>query len=174
MDPIQKIYRHLDDHFEENIRDLQAHLRQSSVSLTNEGVLDYARMLADSIRALGGRDVQLVPLTDGFPVVFGKVTSKNPKAKTLILYSLYDLMPYDEEGWKVPPLSAEIVDPEFIDLPAEYGKCIVARGARNQKGPNMAFIHALKAIQAVTGDIPVNVMFAIEGEEEMGSLNLYE
>ena len=96
MTEIEKIFSHIDAHFEDYIQDLQAHLRQSSVSLTNEGVLDYAKMLADSIRHLGAVDVQLVPLTDGFPVVFGKMLSKNPKAKTLILYSLYDLMPYDE------------------------------------------------------------------------------
>lgn len=170
----QDMYEYVDSHFDEHVKTIQEHLRQSSVSLTNEGVLDYAEMLANSIRDLGGIDVQLVPFANGFPLVFGKVMSKNPKAKTLILYSLYDLMPYDEEGWKVHPLSADIVDAESIDLPKEFGKCIVARGARNQKGPNIAFINALSSIKAVRGDIPVNVIFAIEGEEEMGSPHLFE
>jgi len=174
MNNFQDIYQYIDDHFDEHVKVIQQHLRQPSVSLTNEGVLDYAEMLADSIRDLGAVDVQLVPFRDGFPVVFGKVISKNPKAKTLILYSLYDVMPYEEEDWKVHPLSADIVDAEFIDLPKEFGKCIVARGARNQKGPNMAFINALRSIKAVRGDIPVNIIFAIEGEEEMGSPHLFE
>lgn len=174
MSEYNDIFQYIDSHFEEHIKILQTHLRQPSVSLTNEGVIEYAEMLADTIRELGGIDVQLVPLKDGFPVVFGKVMSKNPKAKTVILYSLYDLMPYNEPGWKVHPLSAEIVDAEFINLPKEYGKCIVARGARNQKGPNMAFINAVSSIKAVRGDIPVNIIFSIEGEEEMGSLHLFE
>ncbi len=168
------VFKYIDDNFDEHLKIIQNHLRQTSVSHTNEGVMEYAEMLADSIRELGGEDVQLVPLTDGYPVVFGKVMSKNPTARTLILYSLYDLMPYDEEGWKVHPLSAEIVDAEFIDLPKDFGKCIVARGARNQKGPNMAFINALRSIKAVRGDLPVNIMFAIEGEEELGSPHLFE
>lgn len=105
-------------------------------------------------------------------MVYGTLRSKNPNAKTIAFYSLYDVMPVDEPEWKVEPFGAEIVDPEVVELPKEYGPCIVARGARNQKGPTMGFLRALETLLQVKGDIPVNVKFVIEGEEEIGSFNL--
>ena len=92
--------------------------------------------------------------------------SEKNGAKTLIFYSLYDAMLVDEPEWKMDPFAAEILDAPEIGLPPEYGKCIVARCARNQKGPTMGFINALDSMLKTTGDLPVNVIFNIEGEEE--------
>ncbi len=63
----------------------------------------------------------------------------------------------------MPPFAAEIVD-----LP-KYGPCIIARGAVNTKGPTAAFFRALRGYKAVRGKLPVNLIFIVEGEEEMGS-----
>jgi acetylornithine deacetylase/succinyl-diaminopimelate desuccinylase-like protein len=52
------------------------------------------------------------------------------------------------------------------------GKVMVGRGTHNQRGPMLAFVRTLKALQEATGDIPVNVLFAWEGEEEIGCPNL--
>jgi acetylornithine deacetylase/succinyl-diaminopimelate desuccinylase-like protein len=49
---------------------------------------------------------------------------------------------------------------------------IRGRGAANQKGPERAFLNAVESIRAVTGKVPVNLMFICEGEEELGSPNL--
>jgi acetylornithine deacetylase/succinyl-diaminopimelate desuccinylase-like protein len=73
------------------------------------------------------------------------------------------VMPAEEPGWSVPPFAAEI-----IDLP-KYGPSIVARGAVNTKGPTAAFFCAIRAYKQVRGRLPVNLIFIIEGEEEMGS-----
>jgi acetylornithine deacetylase/succinyl-diaminopimelate desuccinylase-like protein len=124
------------------------------------------------IEDLGAERAELAKFDKGFPVVFGRISSKRPNAKTLICYSLYDVMPIeDNEDWKGDPFGASLVDATTIDLPAHYGKCILARGANNQKGPIMGLINALQTLLAVDGDLPCNVVFTFEGEEEMGSTN---
>ena len=171
MSEIEKIYNYIDSHFNEHVEKLRDYLRQESVSLVeghNDNVDKCARYLCDMIESIGGK-TELVQFEKGYPVVFGRLMSKRKDAKTLIFYSLYDAMPAEEPEWKADPFAAEILDAEEIGLPKEYGKCIVARCARNQKGPTMGFINALEAILKVTGDIPVNVLFNIEGEEELGS-----
>lgn len=172
----KKIYDHIDENFESHIKDLQRLLRQDSLSLCDEhntNVDDCAKMLVNDLKRLGAT-AELCEFKDGYPVVFGRLQSKRPKAKTIIFYSLYDIMPWDEPDWKVDPLSAKIVDAETIDLPSSYGKCICARGARNQKGPTMGFIKAVESMLAVEGDVPVNIMWVLEGEEEIASVHLGE
>jgi acetylornithine deacetylase/succinyl-diaminopimelate desuccinylase-like protein len=131
-------------------------------------------MLVTLLKDRGAQRAELVEFKEGFPVVYGELDSKRPDVKTLIVYSLYDVMPCDEDGWVVPPFSGEIVDAKEIDLPPDYGKCIVGRGARNQKGPLVAFLNAVKTMLEVEGDIPVNLIFTFDGEEEMGSPHFRE
>jgi acetylornithine deacetylase/succinyl-diaminopimelate desuccinylase-like protein len=173
MNEKEKIYEHIDKNFDEHLERVRKNLRIPGVSLTeplytNKEVIRSAEDLLNYIKDLDPAEAELAE-TDGYPVVYGKVKSKNPDANTVILYSLYDLMPADEPDWKSPPFAAEILNAEEIGLPPFYGKCIVSRGARNQRGPNMGFINALKSMKEVTGDIPAHVIFAIEGEEELGS-----
>jgi acetylornithine deacetylase/succinyl-diaminopimelate desuccinylase-like protein len=171
---LEKIYNHIDQDLDKHIERVQEFLKQPSVSPTeklyaNEDVFKCAEMLLGYVKDLSPQMAELVQ-TDGYPVVYGRLKSENPEAKTLVLYSMYDVQPADELGWSTStPFAASILDAEEIGLPRFYGKCIVARGARNQKGPTMAFINALKSIQECTGDIPVNVIFTIEGEEELES-----
>lgn len=160
---------YIDCHFEEHLRATQQLLRQPSVSFTGEGVRECAGMLVDLLKQIGCDRAELCEFKDGHPAVFGRLRSRRPKARTLIAYSLYDVMPANEPDWVVDPFAAEIVDPERIGLPAAYGPCLVARGARNQKGPIMALINAVRALQAVEGDVPCNILFNFDGEEEQGS-----
>lgn len=166
---------HIDEHFPAHLEATQRFLQQPSISLIapgiDGGVRKCAEMLVEILKDAGAQRAEVVDFGRGNPVVFGKLRSKNPRAKTLVAYSLYDVMPVDDEDWASPPFAAEILDAEAIDLPAFYGKCIVARGARNQKGPIMGFVNALRSMLAVRGDIPVNVIFAFDGEEEIGSTN---
>jgi acetylornithine deacetylase/succinyl-diaminopimelate desuccinylase-like protein len=107
-----------------------------------------------------GADKAEVMLTEGNPVVYGeKMVDKN--APTVLVYAHYDVMPVDPiDLWKSPPFEPEIRD----------GK-IFARGADDDKG--QSFMHA-KAFEymARTGNLPCNVKFMIEGEEEVGSVSL--
>jgi acetylornithine deacetylase/succinyl-diaminopimelate desuccinylase-like protein len=160
---------YIDEHFDEHLRATQALLRQRSISFTNEGVRECAQMLMGILKQIGCERAELCEFEKGHPTVFGYLRSKRPTARSLIAYSLYDVMPVDEPDWVVPPFSAEIVEPARINLPEDYGPCIVARGARNQKGPIMALVNAIKALQAVEGDVPCNILFTFDGEEEQGS-----
>jgi acetylornithine deacetylase/succinyl-diaminopimelate desuccinylase-like protein len=176
MPEYEKVYKYIDDHFADHVKATQTLLQQPSVSLVEPGqgqdVVTCACMIKDMIAGLGAQRAEVVSFPQGFPVVFGRLNSKRPNAKTIGCYSLYDVMPAEEDNWVTPPFDAAIVDAEKIDLPASYGKCIVARGARNQKGPIMGLLNALKSMLDTTGDIPVNVVFVFDGEEELGSMNL--
>lgn len=167
---LKDIYENIDNNFERYIEELRNYFRVPGNSYTGEAIEEAAEATAKYIRDIGG-EAKLVPLKGGFPVVYGKLKSKNPKAKTLLYYSHYDVVGVTPELWTVPPFAAEIVDAEKINLPAQIGKVIVARGANDKKGLDMAFALALGAIREVAGDVPVNVIFAIEGEEEIYSPN---
>jgi acetylornithine deacetylase/succinyl-diaminopimelate desuccinylase-like protein len=107
-----------------------------------------------------GADKAVVMPTDGNPVVYGEKMI-DPSAPTVLVYGHYDVMPVDPiELWKSQPFEPEIRD----------GK-IYGRGADDDKG--QAFMHA-KAFEMMvrTGNLPCNVKFMIEGEEEIGSTNL--
>jgi acetylornithine deacetylase/succinyl-diaminopimelate desuccinylase-like protein len=107
-----------------------------------------------------GADKAVVMPTDGNPVVYGEKMI-DPAAPTVLVYGHYDVMPVDPiDLWKSQPFEPEIRD----------GK-IFGRGADDDKG--QAFMHA-KAFEMMvrTGNLPCNVKFMIEGEEEIGSTNL--
>lgn len=154
------VLTYLDQHFPEDLEAVRAYLRQPSISYTGEGIKETAEMTAQLIRELGGT-AELKYVENHHPLVYGRL---DEGAKhTLLYYSMYDVMPVDEPGWTSAPFGAEIVD-----LP-KYGKCIINRGAVNTKGPTAAFFQACKAYKAVKGKLPVNFIFIVEGEEEMGS-----
>src|SRR5688572_1140233 len=120
---------------------------------------DYMRRLALDA---GFQDARIIP-TKGVPAVFATLDSGAPV--TLGVYFMYDVKHYDPAEWNSPPLEARLVD-----RPGE-GKAIVGRGAVNQKGPEMAFLTAVKAFKTAGVKLPVNLVLVAEGEEEIGSPN---
>ena len=166
------IYEYIDKNFDKYIEEERNYLKIRSISFSGEGIKNGAEATAKYIKAIGG-EVEIVPSkVRKHPVVYGKLKSKNPKAKTLIFYSWYDVVDVIPEEWTFPPFAAEIVDAEKVRLPAEFGKVIVARGAIDKKGSTLPIILTLGAIKEVTGDVPVNVIFVLEGEEEIMSPSL--
>jgi acetylornithine deacetylase/succinyl-diaminopimelate desuccinylase-like protein len=123
-----------------------------------------AEMLRGDLESMGFEEAELVP-TDGHPGVWGYYDAGADK--TLAVYLMYDVQPVNPEDWESPPFEAAIVDHQL-------GKAIMARGATNQKGPQRAFLNALESIIAVDGDLPVNIMIAAEGEEELGSPHYHQ
>lgn len=131
----------------------------SSISDHKPDMQRAAEYWAQSLKAAGCDKVEIMP-TPGNPVVYGEKII-NPNAPTVLVYGHYDVMPVDPiDLWKSPPFEPEIRD----------GK-IFARGADDDKG--QAFMHA-KAFEFMvkTGQLPCNVKFMVEGEEEVGSPNL--
>ncbi len=99
--------------------------------------------------------------TDGVPGVFATLDAG--AKTTLALYFMYDVKHYDPAEWSSPPLEGRI-----IVRPGE-GKAMIGRGAVNQKGPETAFLTALRAFRTAGVKLPVNLVLVAEGEEEIAS-----
>jgi acetylornithine deacetylase/succinyl-diaminopimelate desuccinylase-like protein len=153
-------YAHIDAHLGEHLEQLRRWVRQPSVSAQSRGIREMAELLASDLRGLGFKEVELVP-TAGHPGVFGYLDAR--AKTTLLVYMMYDVQP-EETGWSVPAFEGALVE-------REQGRVLMARGATNQKGPERAFLNALDAILKTAGRLPVNLMVAAEGEEELGSPN---
>lgn len=108
----------------------------------------------------GFQQAKIIP-TDGVPAVFATLDAGADT--TLGLYFMYDVKQFDPAEWDNPPLEGRLVEREG------EGLTMVGRGAVNQKGPEMAFLAAIKAIQASGKKLPVNLVLVAEGEEEVAS-----
>jgi len=100
--------------------------------------------------------------TPGHPVIFAR-SEPRPGLKTVLIYGHYDVQPADPlEQWTSDPFEPRLAD-----------GIITARGAADNKGQIMAHILGVEEAMAHTGGkLPVNVLFVVEGEEEIGSPNL--
>ncbi len=99
--------------------------------------------------------------TAGHPVVVAKNAHRADR-KTVLIYGHYDVQPPDPMAeWNSPPFAPEIRDGRI------YG-----RGATDNKGQFMAHLRGLEEALVREGDLPVNVIVLIEGEEEIGSPHL--
>lgn len=171
MPSLYDIFNYIDEKLDEHVKKIQDYLRQPSVSGEGLGMYECAEMTAKFIEDLGG-EVEVIPSPikyeehPGWPLVYGRLDSGADK--TLLVYGMYDTQPVDEEQWDYPPFGAEIHEV------APFDKCIIARGAVNTKGPLRAMFNAFESIIAVEGKLPVNIIFLIEGEEEIGSLTLID
>jgi len=164
---------HLDDTYGMIGKDLSRHisriirlLKQPSSSQEDLGIDKCADLVAKLYEEVGCEKVEVVK-TKGNPVVYGE--NKGATDKTLLVYFMYDTMPFNEPGWKHPAMGANLVD---MKLPSGKVKAIVNRGADNTKGPLAAFLNAVSACNKAEGRTPVNLILVAEGEEELGSPSL--
>lgn len=158
---LRRIHDRIDEAFPAHLERCRAFLRQKSISASGEGILETAAIVKGFIEELGGAVVY--GGTEDFPIVYGRVDAGRPK--TLIVYGMYDVQPVEEAKWTSPPFGAEI-----RDLP-RLGPCVIARGAVNSKGALAGVFNALRSVKD-EGGLPVNLVFVVEGEEEIGSLHL--
>ena len=101
--------------------------------------------------------------TQQHPVVFGESSKYGKDKPTILIYGHYDVQPPDPlELWKTDPFTPTIID-----------NLIYARGASDMKGQLMVILSAIQAINA-TSELPINIKFMIEGEEEIGSPSIEE
>jgi acetylornithine deacetylase/succinyl-diaminopimelate desuccinylase-like protein len=156
----ERVNKHIDAHLSEHIGRMQEFLRQPSVSAENRGVRECAELLKSYLATLGCKNARLIE-TGSFPVVYGEYDAH--AEKTLLIYMMYDTQPFTGEKWTSPPLEARLVEI------APFGKCVIARGAINTKGPLVAFLNALESILGVGEEIPVNLKFMAQGDEELES-----
>jgi acetylornithine deacetylase/succinyl-diaminopimelate desuccinylase-like protein len=142
------------------LEDFQALLRQPSISAKGQGVRECARLVERFMQS-AGIQTEVRELREGNPVLLGYVPSKKSK-RTLMFYGHYDVQPIEPiEEWRNDAFAAELKD----------GK-IVARGASDSKNNVMALIKAVEAYLETIGELPVNLKFLFEGEEEISSPHL--
>jgi acetylornithine deacetylase/succinyl-diaminopimelate desuccinylase-like protein len=149
LDPLQK---------------LAEFLRFPSISTQPEHAPDLiacAEWLRELLSSIGLE--ASVHSTLGSPVVLA-CTPRDPAKRTVLIYGHYDVQPPDPlEGWTTPPFEPRI----------EEGR-IYARGSADNKGQILAHILGVAQTLRETGELPVNLIFLIEGEEEIGSPHLEE
>lgn len=158
---LNELYEYIDDHREEYIEKLRGLLMQPTIAGERKGIMESANMVLSFIRETGA-EAELIPTKgEGSPVIYGKLIGDRAK-RTIVAYQMYDTQPViDPELWISPPFEARIVDDK-----------IIARGAINSKGPLMAELMAIRAVKEATGEMPVNIIFTFDGEEEVGSWQL--
>ncbi len=159
---MQKTQEFIEQNKDRFIAELFDLLRIPSISADSKyknDVLKAAELLKQNLIDAGADNVEIMP-TPGHPVVYGEKII-DPKLPTILVYGHYDVQPaVPLELWKSPAFEPEIKD----------GK-IYARGAADDKGQMYMHVKAFEAMYK-SGELPCNIKFLIEGEEEIGSDNL--
>lgn len=159
---MENVKRYIDSNMSRFLDELFEVLRIPSISAVTEYAGERQRCaehLAATIVKAGADRAEVIP-TDGAPIVYAeKIVS--PKAKTVMVYGHYDVMPPEPLGeWTTEPFEPVVKD----------GR-IWGRGADDDKGQSFMHIKAFEAMCA-TGTLPCNVKFLLEGEEESGSTQI--
>src|SRR5262245_20298344 len=168
---LQKVYENIDQNIDAHVENLQKWIRQPSISNSGEGIPESAEMVKGFFDELGCQQSRVYDVgvteygTPGNPVVYAKCDEG--AEKTVLIYWMYDTMPITQpDAWSSPPFEARLVEQ------APYKKVLIGRGATNSKGPQMAQLNAFRAIKAVHGKLPVNLIFVAEGDEERMDIGL--
>lgn len=159
---MQGVKPYIDQNKQRFLDELFELLRIPSVSANpdfKDDVFDAADFIKDRLVEAGADLVEVCP-TDGYPIVYGEKII-DPKLPTILVYGHYDVQPADPyELWHSPPFEPTIKNEK-----------IYARGAADDKGQMYMHIKAFELMMR-TNQLPCNVKFMIEGEEEVGSGNL--
>ena len=130
-----------------------------------QDVDNAAELIAKYLNEAGADAVEICE-TEGFPVVYGEKIV-DPSKPTVLVYGHYDVQPADPlELWESGPFEPVIKKTEIHPDGA-----IFARGSADDKGQMFMHIKAFEALNK-TNELPCNVKFMIEGEEEIGSPSL--
>lgn len=152
-------------HHKRFLDDLKEFVSIPSVSTELSAKADMQRAanwVASRLEKLGIEEVTIFP-TKGHPVVYGEYLKAGKDKPVVLIYGHYDVQPAEPlELWHTPAFE-----------PTQIGENLYGRGASDMKGQITASLQAIEAI-VETGELPVNIKFMIEGEEEIGSPNLEE
>jgi len=162
MGRIERVEEYLRQHgkrFEEEFFDFLRIPSVSSDPKAGDAMDRCARWLLERFTELG-LAAELLP-TGGWPAIVAE-TPRREGVRTVLVYGHYDVQPVDPlDLWHSPPFEPRI----------ENG-FVYARGATDDKGQSYTHVKAAEAWIRATGNLPVNLIFLLEGEEEIGSPNL--
>ena len=140
-------------------------LRIPSVSAKSEHKPDIeraAKWVSENLRSAGFKTVQIIP-TQLHPLVYAE-SLEAPGRPTILFYGHYDVQPVEPlQLWTTPPFEATVRDGNLF-----------GRGTADDKGQVHIHLKALAALHELHGKFPINIKVLIEGEEEVGSVSLWD
>lgn len=150
---------------EDHLNELKEFLRIPSVSTKSEHKGDIektAHWVAEKLRNAGFENVEIEP-TKMHPLVYGE-SLHAPGKPTILFYGHYDVQPAEPlDLWTSPAFEPTVRDGNLY-----------SRGAVDDKGQVHIHLKALESLQKTAGRLPINVKAIIEGEEEVGSVSLWD
>jgi acetylornithine deacetylase/succinyl-diaminopimelate desuccinylase-like protein len=150
---------------DEHLSELCSFLRIPSVSAKSEHKPDIQRAaewVAGNLRGAGLKRVEIVP-TKLHPLVYAE-SLEAPGKPTVLFYGHYDVQPAEPlELWTSPAFEPNV-----------RGGNLYGRGTADDKGQVHIHLKALESINKIHGKLPINVKVLIEGEEEVGSVSLWD
>jgi acetylornithine deacetylase/succinyl-diaminopimelate desuccinylase-like protein len=150
---------------DEHLAELHEFLRIPSVSAKSEHKPDIeraAQWVAEHLRSAGFKKIEIVP-TNLHPLVYAE-SLEAPGKPTILFYGHYDVQPPEPlDLWTTPAFNPTVRDGNLF-----------GRGAVDDKGQVHIHLKALQSIQQLNGNLPINVKVLIEGEEEVGSVSLWD
>jgi acetylornithine deacetylase/succinyl-diaminopimelate desuccinylase-like protein len=151
--------RYVDRHARNFAERLQALCRMPSVAARGTGMRAMVEAVEQAMQRVG-IGTRLFKMGSGYPIIYGECGS----GPTYLVYGHYDVQPVGHlTDWTVGPFSGSILD----------GK-LYARGAANSKGDLLARLVAVEAYQKTFGKLPISLRFIVEGEDGLGSPNLFK
>lgn len=161
MEKINEIKKLIENNLNDYTKTLRMFIKQPSISADGIGINKMAKMLKEEMNRVGINTCLLKPSSGGYPVVLGTIKNKKNNY-TLLVYGHYDVHSIGNlEDWKFDPFSAEIVSDK-----------IIGRGSADNKGNFLSWIKAIEVLKELGINIPINIIFFFEGEEEIGSPHL--
>ena len=158
MIDIRKYDAYLEDNLDNSIAELSRFCKQPSVAAQDWGLTECAALTAEMLKSRGF--FVEIYATGGSPVVYAERPGRS--GKTLLFYNHYDVQPPEPlELWDSPPFEPTLRD----------GK-LYARGVSDDKGHLVSRLFALDSLLALDGELPCNIKFVVEGEEEVSSIHL--
>ncbi|HTV60890.1 MAG TPA: dipeptidase [Verrucomicrobiae bacterium] len=156
---------HIEARREDHLAELKEFLRIPSVSTKSEHKGDIERAahwVAQKLRQAGLENVEIKP-TKLHPLVYAE-SLHSPGKPTILIYGHYDVQPAEPlDLWTTPAFEPAVRDGNI------YG-----RGTADDKGQVHIHLKALEALNKTAGKLPLNVKVMIEGEEEVGSVSLWD
>jgi acetylornithine deacetylase/succinyl-diaminopimelate desuccinylase-like protein len=156
----KQLDRLIEEKIEEHLQELSRLCAQPSIAAQGLGMTECAQLVAQLLEARGFQ--AQIMTTRGQPVVYAERSGSTDR--TLLFYNHYDVQPPDPlDLWQSPPFEAT----------RREGK-LYARGVCDDKGHFITRLAAIDAFLESAGELPCNIKFVVEGEEEIGSVNLPE
>ncbi|MCX6166256.1 MAG: dipeptidase [Ignavibacteriae bacterium] len=161
---MNNLIKYIDENNARFIEELIEFLKIPSISNNAENKCDIencAKWLQNHIKNIGFEKVDIYN-TPGHPIVYAEYLKAGKDKPTVLIYGHYDVQPVDPlDLWTNPPFEPTIKD----------GK-IFARGTTDDKGQLFIHLKSLETYLKNENSLPVNVKILLEGEEEIGSVNL--